>query len=106
MKVKLTKEEKQIERDLLAGRFKLLSPAEHARHRRYAAAQVKRRGDKKDARINIRLTSDVLELFKRRAARDGLPYQSLMASLIFRYATGTLVDVSDVAAIRRALRAG
>ncbi len=106
MKVRLSKEEKQIEKDLLAGHFKPVSAAEAARYRRYAIAQVKRGGHKKDVRVNIRLTNDVLDLFKRRAARDGLPYQSLMASLIFRYATGTLVDVSDVAAIRRALRAG
>jgi predicted DNA binding CopG/RHH family protein len=106
MKLRLTKEERQIERDLLAGRFKPVSAAETARYRKYAIAQVKRRGIKKDVRINIRLTGELLELFKRRAEREGLPYQSLLASLVFKYVDGTLVDVGNIAAIRRALRAG
>jgi predicted DNA binding CopG/RHH family protein len=107
MKLKLTKEERQIERDLLAGRFKPVSAAEHARYRRYAIAQVKgRKANQKDARVNIRLSADTLQQFKQHAEQEGLPYQSLLASLVYKYVNGSLVDVGNIAAIRRALRAG
>lgn len=40
---------------------------------------------RKDARINIRLSSADLEMLKRRAAEEGLPYQSLIASILHKY---------------------
>jgi predicted DNA binding CopG/RHH family protein len=43
----------------------------------------------KDARINIRLSSADLEMLKRRAAQEGLPYQSLISSVLHKYAAGS-----------------
>ncbi|MGO9257190.1 MAG: CopG family antitoxin, partial [Bryobacteraceae bacterium] len=40
---------------------------------------------RKDARINIRLSTADLEMLKRRAAEEGLPYQSLIASVLHKY---------------------
>lgn len=40
---------------------------------------------RKDARINIRLSNADLEMLKRRAAEEGLPYQSLIASVLHKY---------------------
>lgn len=45
---------------------------------------------RKDKRINIRLPSyDLVEL-KRLAAREGIPYQTLISSVLHKYATGEL----------------
>lgn len=45
---------------------------------------------KKDARINIRLSGPDLKLLKRRAAEDGIPYQTLVASVLHKFVTGRL----------------
>lgn len=42
----------------------------------------------KDARINIRLSSHDLIRLKQRAAYKGLPYQTLIASILHEYAAG------------------
>lgn len=44
----------------------------------------------KDARINIRLSSSDLERIKQMAAHEGLPYQTLIASILHKYAAGHL----------------
>ena len=53
------------------------------------AVQAARRYMRKDARINIRLSSADLEMLKRRAAEEGLAYQSLIASILHKYVSGT-----------------
>ncbi len=47
---------------------------------------------KKNKRINIRLNARDLELIKRNAIEQGLPYQTLISSLIHKYVTGKLVE--------------
>ncbi|MBX7148660.1 antitoxin [bacterium] len=44
----------------------------------------------KDTRINIRLSAPDLKLLKRRAAEEGLPYQTLIASVLHKFVTGRL----------------
>ena len=46
----------------------------------------------KDRRINIRLSSTVLMDLQARAAEEGLPYQTLIASVLHKYVTGRLVE--------------
>jgi predicted DNA binding CopG/RHH family protein len=41
---------------------------------------------KKDQRINIRLSSFDLDRIKRISAHEGLPYQTLIASILHKYA--------------------
>lgn len=41
---------------------------------------------KKDARINIRISSFDLQHLKRIAAKEGLPYQTLIAMVLHKYA--------------------
>ncbi|MFO1258091.1 MAG: CopG family antitoxin [Gammaproteobacteria bacterium] len=43
---------------------------------------------KKDARINIRLSGNDLAKIKQRAAYEGIPYQTLIASVLHKYAAG------------------
>ena len=45
---------------------------------------------RKDARINIRLAKHDLTKIKQLAAHEGLPYQTLIASLLHKYAKGHL----------------
>jgi predicted DNA binding CopG/RHH family protein len=44
---------------------------------------------RKDARVNIRLSTADLEMLKRRAAEKGLPYRSLFASVLDKYVSGS-----------------
>ena len=61
---------------------------ERARYCRYAKATVR-----KDRRLNLRLSSKDLEAIQKRALAEGLPYQTLIASLRHKYATGRLREV-------------
>ena len=47
---------------------------------------------RKDKRINIRLSSHDLEALKTNAAELGLPYQTLVSSVLHQYATGRLIQ--------------
>ena len=45
---------------------------------------------RKDAHINIRLLSSDLERIKQLAAYEGMPYQTLISSILHKYASGHL----------------
>ncbi len=45
---------------------------------------------KKDKRINIRMSSRDLASLQRRANRYGMPYQTLISSILHRYVSGDL----------------
>ncbi|WP_367363730.1 CopG family antitoxin [Candidatus Tisiphia endosymbiont of Nedyus quadrimaculatus] len=44
----------------------------------------------KDMRINIRISSSDLNRIKQKAAYEGLPYQTLIASILHKYSAGHL----------------
>jgi len=46
----------------------------------------------KDRRVNIRLSSGDLRDLQARALEEGLPYQTLIASVLHKYVTGRLVE--------------
>ena len=48
---------------------------------------------RKNKNINIRISENDLESIKLQAAKEGLPYQTLIGSLIRKYATGSLKEV-------------
>jgi predicted DNA binding CopG/RHH family protein len=62
-------------------------PAELKRYERAARATLA-----KDRRLNIRISSPVLEGLQARAAEEGLPYQTLIASVLHKFVTGRLVE--------------
>lgn len=47
---------------------------------------------RKDSRINIRLSSSDLTRIKQKAAFEGIPYQTLIASILHKYAAGHPVE--------------
>ena len=61
---------------------------ERTRYARYAKATFR-----KDRRLNIRLSSKDLEAIQKRALSEGLPYQTLISSLLHKYASGRLKEV-------------
>jgi len=46
---------------------------------------------RKDKRINIRLSVNDLEALKTHAVELGLPYQTLVSSILHQYASGRLI---------------
>ncbi|MDH4467647.1 MAG: hypothetical protein QE271_06270 [Bacteriovoracaceae bacterium] len=51
--------------------------------------------------ISIRLNNTDLSLIRSEAERLGLPYQTLVGSILHRYANGELIDKSMVALIKK-----
>ena len=49
----------------------------------------------KDRRINIRLSSGELSALQVLALQEGMPYQTLISSVLHKYVTGRLVEVDD-----------
>jgi predicted DNA binding CopG/RHH family protein len=88
-KTKLDKEEKDILDSFERGEWEQVKnfKAEVKKHQEYARNTLK-----KDKRVNIRLSSKVLEEIQALAAENGIPYQTLMSSILHRYVHGSLVD--------------
>ena len=86
---KLDKEEKEILDAFEANRLKRSNGAksEISRHKAYAEATFR-----KDARINIRLSSRDLRALQVRALQEGIPYQTLVASVLHKYVDGQLKE--------------
>ncbi len=47
---------------------------------------------KKDKRVNIRISGKDLELLQERALVEGIPYQTLMSSVLHKYVYGNLTE--------------
>lgn len=50
----------------------------------------------KDRRVNIRLSSGDLQDIQVKALEEGLPYQTLIASVLHKYVTGRLAERESV----------
>lgn len=47
---------------------------------------------KKNRKINIRISENDLSALQRRAAREGIPYQTLIGSILHKYASGYIKE--------------
>ena len=85
--MKLEKEEKEILGSVERGEWRSAKEVkgEEGRYSQYAKATFR-----KDRRLNIRISSKDLEAIQKRALEEGLPYQTLIASLLHKYASGRL----------------
>ena len=85
--VKLNREEKELVRSVESGEWRTIPniDQEKKRYRRYAVAALR-----KDKRINIRRPEQDLILIQQRALEEGLPYQTLIASILHKFASGRL----------------
>jgi len=88
MSNKLNKEEKEILESYEKDEWVSVSkPASIAKYKAAAKATFK-----KDKRVNIRISELDLELLKERALIEGLPYQTLMSSILHKYITGRFAE--------------
>jgi len=83
--------ERRLQRSYEDGEWRSTRPSRKTleRYRAYARATLA-----KDRRVNIRLSSRDVEDIQARAMEEGIPYQTLMASVLHKYATGRLVDAA------------
>lgn len=72
--------------------------------RRSQLAKFAKETIKKDKRINIRISRSDLEALQRRALEEGLPYQSLVSSVLHKYVSGGLKDITAQKAVSRTNR--
>ena len=88
-KLKLDKEEKELLESYERGEWKSVKnlKEEIEKHRGYARQTLK-----KDKRVNIRISSMVLDELQTRAVEDGMPYQTLISSILYRFVTGRLIE--------------
>jgi len=93
MKNRLDNEEKEILNDYENDEYvEILDMGkEIKKHTVYAKATFL-----KNKRINIRISQKDLESIQRKALEDGIPYQTLIASLIHKYIAGKLVEKDKV----------
>ncbi len=85
---KIDHDEREIIEAFEAGKLKsIATKRELARYRAAARATAL-----KDRRINIRLSSGDLSDLQTRALEEGVPYQTLIASVLHKYATGRLIE--------------
>ena len=84
---KLNTEERELLEDFEAGKLKRTPNATETqkRHQEYAQALFE-----KDARITISLSSKDLRGLQKKALAEGIPYQTLVASIIHKYVEGRL----------------
>jgi len=87
--MKLTKEEKDILDSVERGEWKRIPMFKQEVVRYKATAQATLR---KDKRVNIRMTERDLIHFQKTAVHEGLPYQTLISSILHKYINGRLVE--------------
>ena len=87
--MKLDQEEKEILESMERGEWRSAKGAKRDRRRYMGYAKATFR---KDRRLNIRISTKDLEAIQQRALEEGLPYQTLIASLLHKYAAGRLKE--------------
>jgi predicted DNA binding CopG/RHH family protein len=93
MKNKLDREEKEILEAYENDEFVEIPEMDSKikRHVEYAKETFR-----KNKRINIRISQKDLESIQRKSLEEGIPYQTLISSLIHRYISGKLVEKEKV----------
>ena len=84
----LSREEQALRNSVERGEWKsLTSPASKARQH---YVEYARQALRKNRRINIRLSQYDLEALQGKAIQEGIPYQTLVTSVLHKYVTGQL----------------
>jgi len=93
MKTKLDKFEQEIEKS--AGSYKAIPKKDRDK----IEGMLQR--IRKTRNVNIRLSESVLEQLKQRSGEEGIPYQTLISSVLHKFVTNKLVDEN---AIRKSMQ--
>ncbi|MFN2502387.1 MAG: antitoxin [Pyrinomonadaceae bacterium] len=88
-KIKLDKEEAELLASVEAGEWRSIEnlDREIKRYQEYARATFR-----KDRRVNIRISVKDLQGLQKRALEEGIPYQTLISSVLHKYLSGSLVE--------------
>lgn len=84
---KLNKEEKTLLKSYESGEWKSAKLARETiqNYQGYARSTFQ-----KDRRVNIRISSKDLDDMRKKALQEGIPYQTLISSVIHKYVAGIL----------------
>lgn len=82
------KEEKDIIESIEKGEWKPINKKDHSKY-----IEAGQETFKKNKRINIRLSNKDFRGIQIKAMEEGLPYQSLITSLIHKYVAGKIKQV-------------
>lgn len=88
-KIKLDKEEQEILDAYENGEFQSIPNVKNeiAKYREYAKFTLQ-----KNKRINIRISDRDLIHIQRKAVEEGLPYQTLVSSVLHKYINGNFIE--------------
>ncbi len=90
--MKLSKDEKELLKSVEDGEWETISDFK-SEQKRYQA--IAKNSLKKAERINIRLATKDLMGIQKKAMQEGLPYQTLISSVLHKYVTGQLKPVES-----------
>lgn len=90
-KYKLDPEEQELLGSVERGEWISAEPTQ-SEMRRYM--RMARHTLRKDKRINIRISQSDLEGLQTKAIREGIPYQTLVSSILHKYVAGRLMTQS------------
>ncbi len=87
--IPLDKEEQALSKSIEKGEWKSVADLEEEikKSKEYAKATFA-----KNQRMNIRIAQRDLNALRIKALEEGIPYQTLVSSIIHKYLSGTLVD--------------
>ena len=88
-KMRLDKEEQEILASVEAGEW---LPVDDLETRTKKYREIAKATFRKDSRVNIRLPKRDVTAIKVKAMEEGIPYQTMMASILHKYVTGRLVE--------------
>ena len=87
--MKLNKEEKELLKSVENGEWRqILNFQKEAKRYQESARETLR----KNKRVNIRMTERDLVRIQKKAIEEGLPYQTLISSVLHKYINGRLVE--------------
>lgn len=87
--MKLSKEEKELLDSVERGEWRTIPnfKKEAKQYQEYARATFR-----KDKRVNIRISEKDLVNIQKRAIQEGLPYQTLISSVLHKFVNGRLIE--------------
>lgn len=89
-KQKLPKDERKLLDAVEAGEYESVLTESRKKDLQVAANLT----FKKDKRINIRISNRDLAAIQSKASEEGIPYQTLVSSIIHKYISGSLQDLT------------
>ncbi len=97
LNIKLSNDEKKLESEIENGDW---TPVSKKKANRLHSKMIKAaQGRNKDARVNLRLNPEDVTKIREKAEREGIPYQTLIASVLHKYATDQFLDEKTVTTV-------